>query len=130
MAKQKSKRFSRREVLKTSAAVAGATLAAPYIRNAEAATPTVRMLMWEDYIIQETVTEFEDKYKARIAPQFFDGNSEAFNKMKAGGTADFDLVMADGFWPRLYLRDGLIQNIDPSPVPNLKNSFDDFKPGA
>ncbi len=127
---QKKKKFSRREVLKTSAAVAGATLAAPYIRNAEAATPTVRMLMWEDYIIQETVTEFEDKYKARIAPQFFDGNSEAFNKMKAGGTADFDLVMADGFWPRLYLRDGLIQNINESLVPNLQNSFKDFKPGA
>lgn len=130
MPKQKSKKFSRREVLKTTAAVAGVTLAAPYIRNAEAATPTVRMLMWEDYIIQETVTEFEDKYKARIAPQFFDGNSEAFNKMKAGGTADFDLVMADGFWPRLYLRDGLIQNIDESLVPNLQNSFKDFKPGA
>ncbi|MHA1152929.1 MAG: ABC transporter substrate-binding protein [Alphaproteobacteria bacterium] len=130
MPKQKSKKFSRREVLKTTAAVAGATLAAPYIRNAEAATPTVRMLMWEDYIIQETVTEFEDKYKARIAPQFFDGNSEAFNKMKAGGTADFDLVMADGFWPRLYLRDGLIQNINEALVPNLQNSFKDFKPGA
>ena len=130
MPKQKTKKFSRREVLKTTAAVAGATLAAPYIRNAEAATPTVRMLMWEDYIIQETVTEFEDKYKARIAPQFFDGNSEAFNKMKAGGTADFDLVMADGFWPRLYLRDGLIQNINEALVPNLQNSFKDFKPGA
>jgi len=130
MAKRNSKKFSRREVLKTTAAVAGVTLAAPYIGNAEAAIPTVRMLMWEDYIIQETVTAFEDKYKARIAPQFFDGNSEAFNKMKAGGTEDFDLVMADGFWPRLYLRDGLIQNIDESLVPNLKNSFDDFKPGA
>jgi len=129
MPKQKSKRFSRREVLKTTAAVAGTTLAAPYIRNAEAALPTVRMLMWQDYLIQETVTEFEEKYKARIAPQFFDGNSEAFNKMKAGGTADFDLVMADGFWPRLYLRDGLIQNIDESLLPNLKNSFTDFKPG-
>ncbi len=130
MSKVKNKKFSRREVLKTTAAVAGVTLAAPYIGNAEAAIPTVRMLMWEDYIIQETVTAFEDKYKARIAPQFFDGNSEAFNKMKAGGTEDFDLVMADGFWPRLYLRDGLIQNIDESLVPNLKNSFDDFKPGA
>ena len=130
MSRRKIKKFSRREVLKTTAAVAGATLAAPYISDAEAAIPTVRMLMWEDYIIQETVTEFEEKYKARIAPQFFDGNSEAFNKMKAGGTEDFDLVMADGFWPRLYLRDGLIQNIDESLVPNLANSFTDFKPGA
>ena len=130
MSKAKTRKFTRRQVLKTSAAAAGVALAAPHIRNAEAATPTVRMLMWEDYIIQETVTEFENKYGARIAPQFFDGNSEAFNKMKAGGTEDFDLVMADGFWPRLYMRDGLIQNIDESLVPNLANSFDDFKPGA
>jgi spermidine/putrescine-binding protein len=124
-------RWKRRDVLKTTAAAgAGVALGMPYIRNAEAATPTVRMLMWEDYIIQETVTEFEETYGARIAPQFFDGNSEAFNKMKAGGTEDFDLVMADGFWPRLYLRDGLIQPIREDLVPNLQNSFEDFKPGA
>ena len=116
--------------MKGAVAGAGAAIAAPYIRNAEAATPTVRMLMWEDYIIQETVTEFEEKYNARIAPQFFDGNSEAFNKMKAGGTSDFDLVMADGFWPRLYLRDDLIQPINESLVPNLANTYEDFKPGA
>ncbi len=127
---QKAKKLTRRRLLKATAATAGAAIAAPYIRNAHAATPTVRMLMWEDYIIQETVTEFEEKYKARIAPQFFDGNSEAFNKMKAGGTADFDLVMADGFWPRLYLRDGLIQPIKASLVPNLSTAFKDFQPGA
>ena len=131
MSKTKSTKFSRRQMLKGSAAAAaGVALGMPHIRNVEAATPTVRMLMWEDYIIQETVTEFEEKYGARIAPQFFDGNSEAFNKMKAGGTEDFDLVMADGFWPRLYLRDGLIQSINESLVPNLANSFKDFKPGA
>ena len=127
---RKSKLLSRRQVVKGAVAGAGAAIAAPYIRNAEAATPTVRMLMWEDYIIQETVTEFEEKYNARIAPQFFDGNSEAFNKMKAGGTSDFDLVMADGFWPRLYLRDDLIQPINESLVPNLANTYEDFKPGA
>jgi spermidine/putrescine transport system substrate-binding protein len=126
----KANGLSRRMVLKGSAATAGVALATPYIRNAEAAIPTVRMLVWEDYMIQETITEFENKYNARIAPQFFDGNSEAFNKMKAGGTSDFDLVMADGFWPRLYLRDGLIQPLNESLIPNLAGSFDDFKPGA
>jgi spermidine/putrescine-binding protein len=130
MPTRKGRNWSRRKVLKGSAAAAGVTLAMPYIGNAQAATPTVRMLVWEDYMIQETITEFENEYNARIAPQFFDGNSEAFNKMKAGGTSDFDLVMADGFWPRLYLRDGLIQPIKADLVPNLDGSFEDFKPGA
>ena len=123
---------SRRALLKSSAAgaAAAATFAAPHIRNAEAATINIRMLIWQDYNIADTVNEFEAKYDARISPAFFDGNSEAFNKMKAGGTADFDLVMADGFWPRLYYRDGLIQPMNEELLPNLANLFPDFAPDA
>lgn len=119
--------LSRRSVL-----VAGtvAAIAAPHVRKAQAATRTLRMLIWQDYNIAETVQEFEQKFDASISPAFFDGNSEAYNKMKAGGTADFDLVMADGFWPRLYFRDGLIQAVDESKLPSLANLFPDFKPGA
>src|SRR5690606_24731533 len=87
------------------------------------------MLIWQDYNIAETIQEFESQYDARISPAFFDGNSEAFNKMKAGGTEDFDLVMADGFWPRLYYRDGLIQTMDDALLPNMANLFEDFGPG-
>ena len=79
----------------------------PFISNAEAATPTLRLLMWQPYAIKETIAAFESQFKAKFAPTFFDGNSEAFNKLKVGGTKDFDMVMADGFWPRLYFRQGL-----------------------
>ena len=121
--------LSRRSVLKTSAAAAVA-IAAPHVRKASAATQNLRMLIWQDYNIAETVSEFEAKFDATVSPAFFDGNSEAFNKMKAGGTGDFDLVMADGFWPRLYFRDGLIQPVDEAKLPNLANLFTDFKPGS
>lgn len=121
--------ISRRSVLQTGTAAAAA-IAAPHIRRAEAATINLRMLIWQDYNIAETVSEFENQYDVRISPAFFDGNSEAFNKMKAGGTADFDLVMADGFWPRLYYRDGLIQPMNDELLPNLANLFPDFAPGA
>lgn len=120
---------SRRDVLK-AAGVTAAAIAAPHVRRAAAATPQLRMLIWEDYNIAETVQEFESQHGATVAPAFFDGNSEAYNKMKAGGTADFDLVMADGFWPRLYFRDGLTQPLDEARLPNLANLFADFKPGA
>ena len=122
--------LSRRKMLKTGAAAAAVAVAAPHVRNAAAAEPTIRMLIWQDYNIAETVQEFEELHGAKISPAFFDGNSEAFNKMKAGGTGDFDLVMADGFWPRLYLRDGLIQPLDESKLPNLAGLFPDFAPGA
>ena len=121
---------NRRQVMKTAMAAAGVAVAAPFVRKAEAATPTLRMLIWGAYLVQETVNEFESQFGAKIAAQFFDGNSEAFNKMRAGGTADFDLVMADGFWPRLYLKSGLVQPMDPAKVPNLSASFETFQPDS
>lgn len=120
---------TRRQVVKTALAAAGAAVASPFVRRAEAATPTLRMLIWGDYLIQETVDQFESQFGAKVAAQFFDGNSEAFNKMRAGGTSDFDLVMADGFWPRLYLKNGLVQPVDLAKVPNVQNSFHTFEPG-
>jgi spermidine/putrescine-binding protein len=132
MLKQKNARTyrtSRRNFLKAGAAAAGSlALARPYIRNAEAATPTLRLLMWQPYAIKETIAAFESTFGAKFAPTFFDGNSEAFNKLKVGGTKDFDMVMADGFWPRLYFRQGLTKALDYSKIPNMSGVFPDFLP--
>ena len=84
--------------------------------------------MWQPYAIKETIAEFETKTGARFSPTFFDGNSEAFNKMKVGGTKDFDIVQADGFWPRLYFRQGLTQAVDYGKLPNIANVFPGFLP--
>ncbi len=122
---------SRRHVIVGAAAVAGLAgfrPMAPFIGNAEAATPALRLLMWQPYVIKETVADFEAKTGARFSPTFFDGNSEAFNKMKVGGTKDFDIVQADGFWPRLYFRQGLTQGVDYGKLPNIANVFPEFLP--
>src|SRR5262245_48997384 len=130
-ARRAGKSLSRRQVMAgaTGAAVALAfNPKAPFIGNAEAATPTLRLLMWQPYAIKETIAEFEEKVGARFSPTFFDGNSEAFNKMKVGGTKDFDIVQADGFWPRLYFRQGLTQAVDYGKLGNIKNVFPEFLP--
>jgi spermidine/putrescine-binding protein len=130
--RRKSRRggsITRRTVLGGMAATGLTFVAtAPFIAKARAATPDLRLLMWQPYMIKETVQGFEDKYKARFSPTFFDGNSEAFNKMKVGGTKDFDLVMGDGFWPRLYFRQSLTQPIDYAKIPNMSGVFPDFLP--
>lgn len=126
-------KLSRRAVLKRGAATAalGALILGrpgPYIGDAHAATPTLRLLMWQPYAIKETIAAFEEKFKAKFSPTFFDGNSEAFNKLKVGGTKDFDMVMADGFWPRLYFRQGLTKGLDYGKIPNMSGVFADFHP--
>jgi spermidine/putrescine transport system substrate-binding protein len=123
--------LTRRSVLAGTAAAAGLAAfrpVAPFIRNAEAAATKLRLLMWQPYAIKETIAEFESSTGASFSPTFFDGNSEAFNKMKVGGTKDFDIVQADGFWPRLYFRQGLTQAVDYAKLPNMANVFPEFLP--
>lgn len=124
--------FSRRCVIKAgiAASVAGFTWKAtgPFVRNAEAATLELSWLGWEEYNVKAFTTEFEKLHNVKVNAGFFDGNSEAYNKLRAGGTQDFDLVMADGFWPRLYAKQGLVQPIDYEKIPNIKHVFPDFVP--
>ena len=121
---------TRRQFLKTTASAAAATTALgfPFIRNAEAATLELRWLGWEHYNVKELTAAFEQEHGVKVSAGFFDGNSEAYNKLRAGGTQDFDLVMADGFWPRLYAKQGLVQPVDYDRLSNLEHVFDDFLP--
>ena len=124
-------KVSRRRVLKGAAAVAATGLTyksmGPFVRDAKAATLELRWLGWEHYNVKSLTAEFEKRHGVKVSAGFFDGNSEAWNKLRAGGTQDFDLVMADGFWPRLYARQGLVQPVDYSKF-DLSNVFDDFLP--
>ena len=126
-----ARKVSRRRVLKGTAAVAAAGLTyksmGPFVRDAKAATLELRWLGWEHYNVKSLTAEFEKRHGVKVSAGFFDGNSEAWNKLRAGGTQDFDLVMADGFWPRLYAKQGLVQPVDYSKF-DLSNVFDDFLP--
>ena len=122
---------SRRRVLEGGLAAAAAGLTyksmGPFVRDARAATLELRWLGWEHYNVKSLTAEFEKRHGVKVSAGFFDGNSEAWNKLRAGGTSDFDLVMADGFWPRLYARQGLVQEVDYSKL-DLGNVFADFLP--
>lgn len=124
------KTYTRREALKTTggaALAAGSVLGFPWIRNVQAQTLELRWLGWEHYNVDSIVRGFEDEYGVKVSSGFFDGNSEAYNKLKAGGVEDFDLVMADGFWPRLYAEQGLTQPVDYGTISAMDQVFDDFK---
>ncbi|MGE3829857.1 MAG: PotD/PotF family extracellular solute-binding protein, partial [Parvibaculaceae bacterium] len=124
------KGISRRTLLKGVGVAGTAALATSAFRiNYVHAKPTeLRALMWEPYLLPDLVKAFEEKHEVKFAPSFFDGNSEAYNKLRVGGTKDFDLVQADGFWPKLYFREGLIRTIDYGKMPNSQNYFPVFHP--
>lgn len=117
------RKFNRRSVL-----AAGATaLSMPFIRPSWAQTRTVKALMWEAYVLPDVVSKFEQDNAVKFVATFFDGNSEAYNKLRVGGAKEFDLVQADGFWPQLYFREGLIRTVDYSKVPSSANYLPEFQ---
>lgn len=124
--------ISRRSFLKKSAAGAAAAFTAasigPFVRTSRAAKLEIRWLGWEHYNVKSLTAEFEKLYNCKVSAGFFDGNSECYNKLRAGGTKDFDMFMADGFWPRLYAKQGLSRPVDYGKLSNLKYVFPDFLP--
>lgn len=118
------KKFTRRSVLATGAAAA---LSMPFVRPSWAAPAQLRALMWEAYLLPDQITAFEEKHKIKFVPTFFDGNSEAYNKLRVGGAREFDLVQADGFWPQLYFRENLLREVDYAAVPNAAHYLPEFQ---
>ena len=127
--KMSGRKLSRRSVLAAGAG-AGAALAMPYIRPSYAQAGTLRALMWEGYVIPEVIAKFEEENKIKFVTTFFDGNSEAYNKLRVGGDKEFDLVQADGFWPRLYFREKHIRAVDYTKVPSSAGYLPEFQAEA
>src|SRR5688572_5421309 len=91
--KAQSPSLSRRALLQAGTATAAtAALGFPFIRDARAATLELRWLGWEHYNVKGLTAAFEKEHGVKVSAGFFDGNSEAYNKLRAGGTQDFDLV--------------------------------------
>ncbi len=123
--------MTRRTVLKKGAlgaAVLATASVGPWVRTSHSAQLELRWLGWEHYNVKKLTSEFEKKYNCKVSAGFFDGNSECYNKLRAGGTKDFDLFMADGFWPRLYFKQGLSQPTNYTKLPNIKECFPSFLP--
>lgn len=85
-------------------------------------------LGWEHYAVDDINRSFEDEFDVTLNGSFFDANSSAYNTLQTGGADEFDVVMADGFWPQLYYEEDLIQPLDYGRLDNLEHLHDDFKP--
>lgn len=88
---------------------------------------TLKILMWPYYDLDMINDPFKEEYGISVETAYFDGNSEAYNQLRTGGAEEFDIVMADSFWPQQYYQDDLIQSVDRERL-NLDNVFSAFHP--
>lgn len=116
--------LNRRNFLKGTAATAAVSIAAPAI--VRAADRELRILTWEGYAGPEWLDKFKSDTGATVNIVYAGSADEMFAKMQGSQAADFDLVSFDtSLFPR-YVDAKLIQPMDPSKIPNIKNIAPEF----
>src|SRR5687768_1883255 len=112
-------KIDRRRFLASSAALAGAAVAAPSVLRAQ--SRELRILTWEGYAEPEWLEPFKQSTGATVNVVYSGSADEMFAKMQGSQGADFDLVSFDtSLFPR-YVNAKLIQPMDKAKLPNLAN---------
>lgn len=76
---------------------------------------------WTEYIPQEVYDLFEEETGIQVVESTFTSNEEMLAKLEAGGTAQYDLVVASNYVIGTMLEEGMIQKIDKTNIENLAN---------
>jgi putrescine transport system substrate-binding protein len=75
---------------------------------------------WSDYIAEDTIRNFERETGIKVRYDNFDNNEIVHAKLVAGKTG-YDIVIPSSHWAKLQREGGLLQPLDKSQLPNLKN---------
>lgn len=81
---------------------------------------TLHIFTWADYIDDELVKEFEKDNDCRVVIDIFDSNESMLAKIQAGASG-YDVLFPSSYMVAKLGRDGFLERIDKSRLPNLSN---------
>ncbi|MCB5944545.1 PotD/PotF family extracellular solute-binding protein [Acidocella sp. KAb 2-4] len=94
-------------------------LGAPQIARAE--TPTLNLFIWSDYIDPALITKFEKQCNCKVVETDYESNAEMEAKLRAGGDAQYDVVVPSSYYVPELEDEGLIQPLDHGKLTNFSN---------
>jgi spermidine/putrescine-binding protein len=112
--------MTRRRFMQGTAALGGMAAAGMLPRGARAAT-TIAFLGWQGYDDGLNTEDFLKKNDVTLSTTYIGNNDEIVSKLSAGGVGQIDIVTPYMGYIPLLAAAGLIDPIDESLVPNLKN---------
>ncbi len=86
----------------------------------EVTSKELNLFVWTEYIPQQTIDCFEQVYGITVNQSEYSSNEEMYAKLNAGG-ANYDLVQPTDYIVAPMIRQGLIQELDKSKLPVLKD---------
>ena len=84
---------------------------------------TLHIYTWSDYIAPDVLESFESALKVKVVIDTFDSNEAMYAKLKAGGTG-YDIITPSSYQIATMAREGMIDKLDHSKMPNVKKNFD------
>lgn len=110
--------MNRRRALAAMGAAAG--LAMPYVRRARAASGTVNVYNWSDYIGEHTLADFTARTGVTVVYDLYTSSEEMEAKMLAGSSG-YDVVLQAGVKLPTMVKAGVYQKLDKTKLTNWSN---------
>lgn len=83
-------------------------------------TGTVHLFLWAEYISKGAIEQFERETGLRVVEANFENEEAMLAKLKQPG-AHYDLVVVSNELLGTLLREGLVGELDPAKIPNLRH---------
>jgi spermidine/putrescine-binding protein len=80
----------------------------------------LNLFVWTEYIPEEMIDCFEQVYDVKVNRNEYSSNEEMYAKIKAGSNS-YDLIQPTDQIVGLMARNNLLEELDASKLPNLKN---------
>ena len=75
---------------------------------------------WSDYFSPDNLTQFQKDTGTTITQTTFASNEEMLAKLKAGGKGQYDVAVPTAEFSATLAKDGYLQKLDKSRLPNLQ----------
>jgi spermidine/putrescine-binding protein len=86
----------------------------------EVTSQELNLFVWTEYFPQDMLDCFELVYDIKLNRDEYSSNEEMYAKISAGGSA-YDLVQPTDYIIGLMIRQGLLQELDKTQLPNISN---------
>jgi spermidine/putrescine transport system substrate-binding protein len=82
--------------------------------------PRLTIYNWTYYTPDTVIKKFEKEYNVKVVYDQFASNEELYAKLKTGGS-NYDIVFPSGDYVSIMIRQDMLEKIDRSKIPNLRN---------
>src|SRR6202000_644411 len=80
----------------------------------------LNIYIWSNYLPENVITEFEQRYNAKVNVELYDSNEALLAKLQSG-SASYDIVVPSDYMVTILKEQGLLEALDRDRLTNFSN---------